>query len=131
MSTNPSAYIRAYMREWRKTRPSAGKSEYMRAYMAEWRRLNSNYEKPEVAATRKKNRLARQYGITPEELVKMAELQGGKCAICFKKVKLVIDHSHSSGKVRGLLCSPCNLGIGCLNEDIEVIERAATYLRAV
>ena len=39
------------------------------------------------------------------------------------------DHDHASGKLRGLLCSSCNYGIGCLRDSIENLEAAIVYLR--
>lgn len=72
-------------------------------------------------------RRARQYGCDP--LVLLAA-QGGRCAICRKDIteKFVIDHSHESGLVRGLLCGPCNLGIGQLGDSAERLFSAALYL---
>ena len=40
-----------------------------------------------------------------------------------------VDHCHKNGKVRGLLCRSCNLGIGQLRDDIEVLSNAITYLQ--
>jgi hypothetical protein len=68
-------------------------------------------------------RLARMYRLTPSEVGAMSEAQNGKCAICGNDPSLDtatrgigkilhIDHCHASGKVRGLLCAPCNHGIG-------------------
>jgi hypothetical protein len=40
-----------------------------------------------------------------------------------------VDHDHETGEVRGLLCAPCNRGIGLLQDKIEVLESAAQYLK--
>jgi len=59
--------------------------------------------------------------------------QGGKCAICgcSLTVKLACrDHCHRTGKYRGLLCHPCNAGIGLFREQPEFFKAAIRYLRA-
>ena len=60
-----------------------------------------------------KNRhLKRTYGITLEQFEELLQTQGGKCKLCPSKDKLVVDHSHATGKLRGILCYACNTGIG-------------------
>lgn len=56
--------------------------------------------------------------------------QGGVCAICggFFERPLNIDHCHTTGVVRGLLCSPCNHGLGCFKDDLTRLARAMKYL---
>jgi hypothetical protein len=57
--------------------------------------------------------------------------QAGRCKICDRQPQskgLHIDHCHSTGKVRGLLCGTCNQGIGLLKEDPELIRKAANYV---
>jgi len=57
--------------------------------------------------------------------------QEGKCAICFKIMDAPnVDHCHKTGKVRGLLCSLCNKGIGLFHDDIEKLLQAVEYLNA-
>ena len=76
----------------------------------------------------------RQYGITIDDYKSMLEKQAGKCAICFTsdpgaRVKhFQVDHCHKTGAVRGLLCHKCNRAIGLLNDSVESVLRAATYL---
>lgn len=64
----------------------------------------------------------------------MMEDQQGLCAICKRPPRagtgLVLDHCHDSGKLRGLLCSSCNLAIGLLQDDPDQLDAAAQYLRA-
>lgn len=76
--------------------------------------------------------LVRRYGITLEQRAEMLVRQDGKCAICksvFTKTPHV-DHCHRTGVVRGLLCSPCNSGLGCFRDSVESCLRAGEYLNA-
>jgi len=75
--------------------------------------------------------LKAKYGITLEEYAAMLARQEGQCAICGAAgEKLVVDHNHTTGRVRSLLCHLCNALIGCAREDITILVRAAAYLRA-
>jgi hypothetical protein len=76
----------------------------------------------------KQRRLKHTYGITEDELNLLYKKQGNKCAICNTNTKLVIDHCHTTGLVRGLLCSPCNIGLGHYNDDVSRLENAIKYL---
>lgn len=80
---------------------------------------------------RRKRTLRDTYELTLEDYDRMLESQHGRCAICRQapaEKLLSIDHDHSSGKVRGLLCSACNFAIGTFNDDPKRIKRAARYL---
>jgi hypothetical protein len=73
-----------------------------------------------------------QHGITAQQLFELHQKQKDCCAICHKpeviKSVLSLDHSHSTGQVRGLLCTHCNLLLGQANDDIMVLKGAITYL---
>lgn len=60
----------------------------------------------------------------------MRALQGGKCLICRRSAKLVIDHCHETGRVRGLICSPCNTHVGWIESVPGFHQRVETYLAA-
>lgn len=77
------------------------------------------------------------YKITSDDYKQMLLDQNYKCAICKTERRsnrtagaLAVDHSHKTGKVRGLLCSRCNLGIGILKDDITFLQNAINYLEA-
>lgn len=77
--------------------------------------------------------LRRRYGITPDEYDDILADQGGACACCGASDAghhgtFHVDHEHSTGKVRGLLCSNCNTGIGKLGDDLPGVLRAVNYL---
>ena len=82
---------------------------------------------------RRNHRLKARYQITLEEYDLLFEKQKGRCAICDKTEnrKLAVDHCHVTGKVRGLLCTKCNFGIGYLNHSIPTLESAIKYLRPI
>jgi hypothetical protein len=81
------------------------------------------------------SRLRTTYGVSVEQFEQMEAAQGGVCAICSKPNKngwkLAVDHCHSTGVIRGLLCSSCNLAIGALGDTSEMLERAIAYLRGI
>lgn len=76
------------------------------------------------------------YGLTAEAFDEMFSAQGGRCGICGtdqpsgegKIAQWNIDHCHDSGAVRGILCSPCNIGIGQLRDDPSLLRKALAYL---
>lgn len=73
------------------------------------------------------------YGITEEDFVRLMEACDGKCEVCSveldESVGVAVDHDHSTGAVRGMLCGPCNRGIGLLKDDPARLDAAAAYLR--
>lgn len=76
-----------------------------------------------------RNRMENVYGITWERYEEMYTAQGGKCLICSEqKDRLAVDHCHSSGRVRGLLCRNCNVAIGMLGDNPDLVRRALLYL---
>lgn len=76
----------------------------------------------------RKNRLKALYGMTEEQFNQMKANQGNGCAICERKLKLVVDHDHDTGKIRGLLCNSCNRGIGYLQDSENILKRAMVYV---
>ena len=79
----------------------------------------------------------RKFGITRQEYADLYLAQNGVCAICCQpetatrngKIKaLAVDHCHTTGTVRGLLCAECNIGIGKLRDDRNVLLNAIKYL---
>lgn len=67
--------------------------------------------------------------ITHEEYVDRYTRLQGKCQICNKSFKtLCVDHNHSTGKIRGLLCRPCNIAISALMEDKDIMQNAIKYI---
>lgn len=80
--------------------------------------------------------MLRLRGISEEIYYKLLEFQGGKCAICPSEVpwsrsdRWAVDHNHTTGEVRGLLCVSCNNGLGRFKDDAESLRSAADYLES-
>lgn len=82
-------------------------------------------------------RNCKRFGLTAFEYEAIVLAQNNKCAICkLPEVstrsgvikKLAIDHCHTTGKVRALLCNACNTSIGLMKENVELLELAIKYL---
>ena len=79
--------------------------------------------------------MQRNYGMGFKEYEEMLFSQDGKCAICKAeppkdqhKTRLGIDHCHTTGKIRGLLCDCCNRALGLLKDNTELLQKAIQYL---
>lgn len=93
----------------------------------------SNAEK--VRRIQRNSAYQRKYGITLERYEAMLAEQGGVCAICrsdtLVKWHFAVDHCHTTGRVRALLCQHCNAGLGNFKDSPEIMEAAATYVRGM
>lgn len=106
------------------------RAEYQRVYQKN-RWDNEPGYKERLMATNKKNKFLAQYGMTPDEAAAMLESQGGKCAICRRVPQIPnVDHDHTTGAVRAILCAPCNVALGLFNDDKHRIVAAARYIQA-
>lgn len=76
--------------------------------------------------------LKRRFGVSLPEYEDLLKQQDGKCAICGQVDQwfgLAVDHCHGTKKVRGLLCSQCNRGIGMFRDSPDLLRKAAEYLQ--
>lgn len=77
-------------------------------------------------------KLLRRYGLTIAQYDEMLASQDGVCAICHRVCnsgrRLSVDHNHSTGAVRGLLCGLCNKGLGSFRDDPSLMREAARYV---
>lgn len=91
--------------------------------------------KEHVYFMNRRSALKKNYGMTLEEYNDMLESQNGVCKICCglnthsNRGNLYVDHCHSTGKVRGLLCNYCNSGLGNARDRIDILEKMIIYLR--
>ena len=80
----------------------------------------------------RRSHLKRKYGMTIEEYDAMLEAQGGGCFICGKPprddISLHVDHDHSTGRIRGILCFCCNNALADFQDDPSLLRKAASYV---
>lgn len=89
-----------------------------------WRAAN-------LETARKKDRVShyvRTYRLTIEQAEKLVENRSGPCAICEQEKPLVVDHCHTTGEVRGLVCSACNSMLGYAKDNTKSLAKAIEYL---
>lgn len=114
---------------WNKAHPEAMRRAYLRyCGSAKYKVVVARKNAPEKARPRT---LLRRYGITQEDYNRLFAAQKGLCAICerppHKGKNLSVDHDHKTGRVRGLLCTGCNVFLGRV-ENGEMLGRALAYL---
>lgn len=103
------------------------KKHYRENYQDKIKESRKKYKEKHPGRIRDQE-IRKKYGITLQQKDQMCDRQNGCCIICGIKSKLVIDHDHDTGRVRGLLCSCCNTGIGNLRESQNTLFNARIYL---
>jgi len=92
------------------------------------------YDSPEGKISSRRAHLKRMYNITLEEYTLKLKEQNNKCKICCSENSfdrygvLAVDHCHTTGNIRGLLCYKCNVGLGNFNDNQELLKKAINYL---
>ena len=129
-------------REWSRANPISDEKRKARYEQQKiWKKKNKilpvhTCKKP------KKTHIEKTYGLSENGYIELLNKQNKKCGICGiteekfllttgikrKITKFFVDHDHNTNKIRGLLCDKCNRGIGLLNDDIETLKKAVTYL---
>lgn len=135
---DPDYYLKYYRKnkkklderakQWRYSHPI--KTKLQEKISAQWKRDNPKA----TAKFDRKHKLKARYGISDLEYNIIFKLQNGRCKICKvhqSKLKrsLAVDHDHKTGLVRGLLCTRCNLGLGCFEDNIDNLMRSIEYLK--
>lgn len=115
---------RAYAKRYREANKEKASESSKKAYLKNKEKHLKRVEE---------RRLERQYGLTTETYTSMFIEHDYKCAICGtpngpKFSKLVVDHCHTTGAVRGLLCRTCNAALGGFKDDITTLAKAIKYL---
>lgn len=111
---------KACLNSLRKSQPSFGK----------WHKANRAY----IQKYNKEYSLKRVWGLSQFTYDNFLLLQNGKCAICGtnefmgRGKRAHVDHCHKTGRIRGLLCNLCNVGLGSFKEDPRALERAIHYV---
>lgn len=119
---------------------SHGRQSYCKPCLTESNRINrrrARQRNPERAYMQaRKYGLRQNYSMTLEQFDEMLSAQGGSCAICGstepggRNQHMAVDHDHATGRIRALLCNPCNRGIGLLGDNPARVRAAAEYLEA-
>jgi hypothetical protein len=110
------------------------------AYAKSWR---ENHPEEYKARNKKHNRLRyernpycgriERHGISVQQIKDMVATQKNSCGICGKEFLnnfFHIDHCHKTGRVRGLLCRKCNVGIGFMEDDVSILQKAIKYVQS-
>lgn len=107
----------------------------MAQYTAKYKERNPD----RVKTADRRTKLRTKFGLSPADFAQMVEDQNGVCAICHQPERarwndgrlksLAVDHDHDTGQIRGLLCSGCNVGLGCFGNDPTRLAGAIEYLR--
>jgi len=91
-----------------------------------WRTKNKEDKKIQA----KRHQLRYKYGLSEKDFNLKCEQQENRCKICGKfEQTLYVDHCHETGKIRGLLCSNCNTGLGMFKDNINNLLNAVEYLK--
>lgn len=132
-----------WQRRWRERNPGRQwqdrNPEESRAYQRAWYQANRDRilmqqrDRRSTDQYRKIDRrqwLLQRYGLTLDDFRNLLVGQAGRCLICglVPDKELHVDHDHATGKVRGLLCNPCNAGVGHFRDDPRRLLAAAQYL---
>lgn len=107
-----------YKSAWEKRNPEK-KKEYQKRYYSKNKEKRAAYYR------------FRKIGCSKEQYEKLLKRANNKCEICGKEDfrNLSVDHCHVTNKIRGVLCTACNLGIGSFKDNEELMEKAIEYLR--
>ena len=124
---------KVYRARWR-AKNKGRIAEAQRRYREKWpEKLREKRRQVWRDWNKAKGRYLGRYGIDIAAYNALLAQQLGLCAICRNppaKKRLGVDHDHATGRVRGLLCDSCNVGIGRLGDTLAGVERAASYLQA-
>ena len=97
-----------------------------------WKEANPEKVREINRRANKKSHRKTKYGLTPEDFSEMLIKCASACTICRIPFQTPtdahVDHDHVTGKIRNLLCRKCNLALGLLGDDLELLIRAALYL---
>lgn len=139
--------MREYRREWEARNPELARATKRKWQHEHWAN-DPDYRARELLRRRRVSVAARQrykeqhgglipfdlksrYGLSVEDYLAAYKAQEGRCAICKIWVaRLAVDHDHLTSKVRKLLCSRCNGGIGMLRDDPRLLRAAAEYVES-
>jgi hypothetical protein len=130
MPFDQKAYQKEYHKKWSVEHPEYGKEKWEGERNQEWYKeymKTDTYKKGKL-----RTRLKTRYKISLEQYNAMIEEQNGVCWLCgnppTETNPLCVDHDGKTGVIRKILCRQCNVGIGNLKHDPELLHKAAIYL---
>ncbi len=104
-----------------------------KSYCASCRRDYQKTRPRDQREARRRFKLKSKYGMSIDQFNAILASQDGVCAICHRSNwdhnGPSVDHDHVTGKVRGILCGPCNTGLGRFNDSIGLLSNATEYLK--
>ncbi len=120
------------LNHWCKSCVATNNKKWTKANIESVRAKSREYDRKN-RTKRRHSELKHKFGIGLSEYSKLLEEQNNSCAICSVhkddlNKNLAVDHCHSTNKVRGLLCGPCNRAIGIFKDDPELCRKASQYL---
>ena len=126
--------LKEYHKVYRQTHKNDIKNNKLRYYTKHKEKILKKMKDPTNRNNLYDWQLRSRYGITLEQYQQMFNNQNGKCAICgVHQVnltrKLAVDHCHTTEKIRKLLCSNCNTGLGMFKHNQIFLQSAIEYLR--
>lgn len=134
-------FRREYNRFWRESAPgglqawNAQSRTYYRLHAAERREYHRTHRKANRFHERVRDNAAwlkRAYGLTVREFTNLLAQQNGRCGICgttdWGRKRPFVDHDHTTGRLRGLLCCRCNFGVGSFKDNPDILRAAIQYL---
>lgn len=104
--------------------------EYYKACSKKWAETHQT-ERRAIGRRWARKKRFHQLSISKVFRDELMRLQKRRCAICFSKAKLCLDHDHVTGFFRGLLCHKCNIGLGSFRDNPEFLRTAARFLEAM
>lgn len=114
-------------KRWRINNPDKA-----RAACRDYRANNLEKVRAEQRKRSKRHALKYKYGMTEEGFASLFTSQGNRCGVCETddpgRNGWCVDHCHDTKKVRGILCHPCNLVLGWVKDDADILQRAIDYL---
>lgn len=126
MTPEQKMAVAATSRQWYLRRTPEQKAAQVESMRLRYARMTQ-----EQKATNAEKRRRQEYDLEPVDYAAMLAAQTGRCAICTVPLQVpYVDHCHVTGRVRGLLCGRCNLGIGMLGDNLAGVQAAADYLSA-
>lgn len=132
----PRSQCRACVNRGNKAAREKRRARDPEAYKADTARWNKRVREnrgPEKERQFNRKSALRRYGMTHACFDRLFAAQGHACAICKETgtgIRWVVDHDHSTGAVRGILCSPCNVGLGVFRDDPARLGAAISYLKS-